>query len=189
MFLDLNMQWSSTEAAEVMISEASSLGYAGGAFTTTIEGITSTTFKNHKSVQQPVRVSLPYNKTTSINLKNQYTHLLMHYPAQQVDGVKKEGNVAENPGASNGTSHFLQFKRLHVKSRSVNDLGAVFSWARNLPVTGPNCYDLISVSVTDEKMFQHILSQAQPIDIIQLDLYSPRLPFPLKRSQLQLAAR
>lgn len=89
------------------------------------------------------------------------------------------------------SGQMVQLKRLHFIINSTADASNFANYAKavkhNTHEVGDNSfYDILSVAVSDEKTWQQVINQGY-VDMIAIDLYNERLPFPVKRNQLLLA--
>eukprot|EP01054_Gregarina_sp_Poly1_P005702 Gregarina_sp_Poly_1__5701@NODE_2_length_28028_cov_167_134223_g1_i0_p10_GENE_NODE_2_length_28028_cov_167_134223_g1_i0NODE_2_length_28028_cov_167_134223_g1_i0_p10_ORF_typecomplete_len279_score23_80RNase_P_p30/PF01876_16/5_3e37_NODE_2_length_28028_cov_167_134223_g1_i02117222008 len=171
MILDLNVAWNQ-KTAKTLLSEAGVLGYDGIAFTTCVDSSErlKSNFYDQTRIEQDSSL-LRLHHSQGFSVRNSHAALCFNFPPR--------------PGQT------IQLKRLHVTLTSSGDFANFAAYMRNAHQggpTGPNLFDLVSVEIRDEKVWQ--LALQQPFaDIIVLDFYASRLPFTLKRSQILLAAR
>eukprot|EP01053_Blabericola_migrator_P001292 Blabericola_migrator_1__1291@NODE_1335_length_4774_cov_1415_738050_g897_i0_p3_GENE_NODE_1335_length_4774_cov_1415_738050_g897_i0NODE_1335_length_4774_cov_1415_738050_g897_i0_p3_ORF_typecomplete_len275_score40_76RNase_P_p30/PF01876_16/1_5e40CBM49/PF09478_10/0_074_NODE_1335_length_4774_cov_1415_738050_g897_i035974421 len=175
MLFDLYVTWNPLNANSIL-DEAAQLGYNGVAFVTRIDDINGSTFKSSALLESQKKLDQDDglkngSKKDWLQVKGALDGLSLHFPPSHGD--------------------MIQIKRLHVSLNTTPEFNNYMAYMRTISNTSPtavNAFDLVSVGIKDERIW-HLVLQQPICDIIVLDLYSPRLPFALKRSQVQLAAR
>lgn len=86
----------------------------------------------------------------------------------------------------------LQIRRLDLDVNTVDELTRLHTYLKSQYSKGPrgcNVYDLIALHVSNDRVWQQVLTQDEIADVLCLDMYAQRIPLTLKRTHVKLAGR
>lgn len=147
---------------------------AGVAFTTRLESAAGLKgFKWNQKELRPVAIKCPHALVQRSEPNFPSLGKLRIRPAPS-----KNPHIPPTP-LLDESKCMLQWSRLEVPLNAPGDYTALVAFIRSRPRE----FDLYSVVVRDEKVWQTVIADGL-VDIISLPVYEGRLPFPVKRAQL-----